>query len=58
MADITMCNGIYCNQKEKCLRYVAKPSEWRQAYFSTPPIKGGKCDMFWDTREIKTHPNG
>lgn len=45
--DITMCVGTDCPHKEKCHRYTAKPSEFRQSWFMKPPIKNGKCDMFW-----------
>ena len=47
MADITMCKGTNCPQKETCYRFTAKPNEYRQAYFSEPPIKEGKCEMYW-----------
>jgi hypothetical protein len=46
MSDITMCPGTDCPYKETCYRYTAKPSDW-QSYFSVPPIKDGKCDMYW-----------
>ena len=45
--DITMCPGTGCPQKEKCYRFTAKPSEYMQSYFMEPPIKDGKCDMYW-----------
>ena len=47
MADITMCKGTNCPQKETCYRFTAKRNEYRQAYFSEPPIKEGKCEMYW-----------
>ena len=46
MPDITMCLGTDCPYKETCYRYTSKPSDW-QSYFSVPPIKDGKCDMYW-----------
>jgi hypothetical protein len=46
MADITKCNGQGCPVKEKCYRYTAKESMY-QSYFSEPPIKDNKCDMYW-----------
>jgi hypothetical protein len=46
MPDIAKCIGTNCPQKETCYRYTAKPSDW-QSYFSVPPIKDGKCDMYW-----------
>jgi hypothetical protein len=45
--DITMCMGTNCPYKESCYRFTAKPSEYWQSYFSVPPIKDDKCDMYW-----------
>jgi hypothetical protein len=45
--DITMCLGTDCPYKETCYRYTAKPNEYYQSYFTEPPIKDGKCDMYW-----------
>jgi hypothetical protein len=42
-----MCVGTDCPYKEKCYRYTATPNEYRQSYFTTPPIKDGKCEMYW-----------
>jgi hypothetical protein len=47
MADITMCLGTNCPQKETCYRFTAKPNEYRQSYFIEPPFKEGKCEMYW-----------
>jgi hypothetical protein len=44
--DITLCPGTNCPYKETCYRYTSEPSDW-QSYFSEPPIKDGKCDMYW-----------
>ena len=44
--DITMCVGTNCPNKENCYRYTAKPSDY-QSYFIEPPIKDGKCEMYW-----------
>jgi hypothetical protein len=38
--------GTDCPYKETCYRYTSEPSDW-QTYFSVPPIKDGKCDMYW-----------
>jgi len=51
MPDITMCPGTGCPHKEKCYRFTAKPSDY-QSYFMTPPIKEGKCDMYWGENQI------
>ena len=45
--DITMCKGTDCPYKETCYRYTAKPCEYWQSYFIEPPIKDGKCEMYW-----------
>jgi hypothetical protein len=52
MPDITMCKGTDCPHKEKCYRFMAKPSEYWQSYFTEPPIKDGKCDMYWGENQI------
>jgi hypothetical protein len=39
--------GTNCPHKETCYRYTANPCEYWQAYFTEPPIKDGKCDMYW-----------
>lgn len=31
---------------------MAKPSEYWQSYFTEPPIKDGKCDMYWGENQI------
>ena len=48
MADITMCNGMGCNLRDKCYRYTATPNEYRQPYFLNEPIRDGKCDYLWE----------
>jgi len=46
MADITKCSGEGCPLKDMCYRFTAPGSEY-QAYFTTPPVKDGECEMFW-----------
>ena len=46
MPDIAKCLGTGCPYKETCYRYTSEPSDW-QSYFSVPPIKDGKCEMYW-----------
>ena len=41
-----MCSGGGCPLKDKCYRYRAKPTEFRQSYFGTPPFKGEECEYF------------
>lgn len=45
--DITKCKGTNCPLKESCYRFTATENEVLQAYFVEPPIKDGKCEMFW-----------
>jgi hypothetical protein len=47
MSDITMCKGTDCPIKEKCYRFTAKADDLYQSYFTEPPIKDGKCEMYW-----------
>ena len=52
--DITMCSGKGCDLANKCYRYTAPKSKFRQSFFSEPPIdKDGKCDYF-----LKQKDNG
>jgi hypothetical protein len=46
MPDISMCVGTNCPHKETCYRFTAKPSDY-QSYFIYPPVKDGKCEMYW-----------
>ena len=54
MADITMCSGLGCNLKHECYRHTANQS-YRQSFFSEPPIKDGKCDMFWGEKSEQAY---
>jgi len=47
MADITMCKGNRCPGRVLCVRYTARPCEYRQSYFVDSPIKNGHCESFW-----------
>ena len=42
-----MCKGTNCPFKDSCYRHKAKPDEIYQYWFVEPPIKDGKCDMYW-----------
>lgn len=50
MADITMCEGKNCPLKEKCYRFTAKVSEYRQSYFMETPYnkEENNCKHFWE----------
>lgn len=47
MADITKCPGGDCPIKDKCYRFTAPTSDFRQSWFCEYPFKDGKCDTFW-----------
>jgi hypothetical protein len=44
-----MCEGKNCPLREKCYRYTATPSKYRQSYFVTPPYDKEKqeCEYLW-----------
>ncbi len=46
MADLTKCKGDNCPLKETCKRYTSEASLY-QSWFVEPPIKDGKCTMYW-----------
>jgi len=46
MPDISMCSNVTCILKEKCYRYRAVPSQFRQSYGSFKPDKNDKCEYF------------
>lgn len=49
MPDISMCTGGDCPLADMCYRVLAEPSEFRQAYFSEPPVKpSGRCDYYFE----------
>ena len=58
MPDISMCEGTGCPSKDSCYRFTATPSEYRQAYFSEPPIKDGKCEYYWEDKQINKLKDG
>lgn len=43
--DVARCNGVEDNQQcSKCLRKIAPGCQYRQSFFSTPPMKkNGEC---------------
>lgn len=49
MSDITKCDSKDCPLKEKCYRYTAPSSEYRQSYFVTPPYneETKTCNYLW-----------
>lgn len=49
-----MCPGEGCPLKESCYRFIAKPDEYCQSYFATPPVKGDECDAYWETNKTKS----
>ena len=51
MADISMCSGDGCEAKHTCYRFKAKPCEYRQSYFTVPPIEDEGCEYYWNTNK-------
>ena len=47
MADITKCEGIGCEVKDKCYRHTAPLNEHRQSFFIESPGINAACDYFW-----------
>jgi hypothetical protein len=45
--DISKCSGKDCPLKENCYRFTVKSDDLHQSYFTEPPIKDGKCEMYW-----------
>lgn len=48
MADITKCEGTECPLKEKCYRFTAPTSDFRQSYYDFVPYhhKRNECDFY------------
>ncbi len=63
MPDITMCQGLkvspnkMCPKRWECYRFMATPSEYRQAYFMDAPFDANtddnQCEMFWKVEKKK-----
>jgi hypothetical protein len=49
MADISMCRGTNCPQKQTCYRYRAQSGGDSQtiASFDTQRVDGTNCQFFW-----------
>lgn len=47
MADIMMCMGDNCENREKCYRYTAPINKFWQSVFTETP-KEKPCQHFWD----------
>lgn len=54
MPDISMCRNEECPLKEKCYRYTAEPSPFRQAYAEFKVNEEGGCDYYWDNTEYES----
>ena len=43
-----MCEGTGCPLANNCYRHTATPNQYRQSYFTNPPVKkDGTCDYHW-----------
>jgi len=51
MPDISMCNGLGCEQKDKCYRHTAKPCEFMQSHFAeAPKASPTECEYYWEQK--------
>lgn len=47
MKDLTMCSGLHCPAKNKCLRAICKKTENQLWYDDIPfNFEMGECEMF------------
>ena len=50
-----MCKGNNCDLADTCLRHIAQPNEYRQAYFTDNPNKSNtECDYYLKIKEDNT----
>ena len=58
MPDISMCMGIGCPDKEKCWRYTAVVSEFRQSFaeFYKSRAFNGVCQNLWPNIGKRNRP--
>ena len=50
MPDITMCDSPLCPKADRCYRFMAVPSQYRQSY-SDFYVSGEECHHFSPIRE-------
>ncbi len=50
MPDITMCRDEECVKRATCYRFVAKPSEYWQSWFTESPRnkETDVCGYYWE----------
>lgn len=54
MADITMCRGTDCPNKDSCYRFTATSNKYRQSYFVEVPLKSDNtCNEYWKDERHK-----
>jgi hypothetical protein len=49
--DITMCKGNNCDLAKNCIRHIAQPNEYRQAYFTIEPNTSSTECKYYDEYE-------
>lgn len=59
MPDITMCKGTKCPISNSCYRFLAKPTNEYQSYFTEVPydLKTNKCVYYWKLNGLQTDNN-
>lgn len=56
MPDITMCNGLGCAVKDRCMRYLLRPDPNWQSYFAKSPGTDETCEHFIDQPQNHSSP--
>lgn len=59
MADITMCMGGVCANRERCYRHTAPINPYRQSIFMRAPYldsSDGSCGYFWANEGYRETP--
>ena len=52
MADITMCDGNGCPQKNSCVRYLSEPDKYQSFFIIPDKIKqSGNCEEYWESKD-------
>ena len=51
MADISKCEGVGCDIKESCYRFMV-PAGIYQTYFVSSPKEDDGCEFFWDNKDV------
>jgi hypothetical protein len=56
--DITKCYNTDCPQKESCFRFTAPPAEWQSFAHFEPNETTGRCEHYWEVKEVGEKKEG